>query len=68
MATCYRCGNSFSVSSARRIIDREFGSGTYDDDYPDHDVCDDCAWSELQGYADDGQDTIDLMGPGWDPD
>ena len=47
MAKCVRCGCEFDVSSARRSIGRSYGAGTYDDYYPDGDVCASCAAIEV---------------------
>ena len=68
MKTCSRCGRSFDLSSAKRSIGRWYGAGSYDDYYPEEDVCKDCAVEEVGADYATGQDIINLMGTGWDPD
>lgn len=65
MATCVYCGSDFNVSSARRSIARSYGAGTYDDYYPDGDVCDDCARSTISADCATGAEVLDLCGY-WD--
>lgn len=45
--TCACCGREFDLSEARMYIGRRFGAGTYNDQYPDGDVCEDCALADL---------------------
>lgn len=66
MATCSRCGNEFNVSTARRSIGQQYGSGAYDDYFPDGDVCEKCAADELADAAAAGADFMDEMGWEWD--
>ena len=47
MAVCCFCGKEFDVSTARRVIGRAFGAGTYNEYYPDGDVCEDCAYGNI---------------------
>lgn len=47
MPICSMCGREFDLSDARRIIGRRYGAGEYNDNYPDGDVCEDCAIEEL---------------------
>lgn len=68
MAICSRCGCSFDLSQARHLMGVRYGAGCYDDYYPDGDVCEDCANSEIGADYAEGAEIIDLMGLGWDPD
>ena len=68
MAFCSRCGKEFDVSTARRYIGRCYGTGTYNDYYPNGDVCERCANEEVGADYATGQETIELMGTGWDDD
>lgn len=68
MAICSYCGSEFNLSNARRSIGQRYGSGTYDDYYPDGDVCESCAISEIGADYAEGAELIDLMGTGFDPD
>ena len=67
MATCVRCGCEFNVSSARRSIGRRFYAGAYDDNFPDEDVCTDCATEELDGAVSTWNEMRNLPGD-WDDD
>ena len=60
MAICVRCGKEFSVSNARRLMSREYGKGIYNEYYPDGDVCEDCALSEIGGDYEAGGDAMEL--------
>lgn len=64
MAICAWCGNEFDVSTARRRVGRRFGAGTYDDGFPNGDVCGDCALSELGGAYAIGAEIMEDMD--WD--
>lgn len=66
MATCSRCGDEFNVSTARRSIGQKYGAGSYDDFFPDGDVCEDCADLELGSAEAEGAEVMDLMGWEWD--
>ena len=66
MPICSRCGCEFDLSYAKRSIGRRYGSGTYDDYYPDGDVCEDCALEEVSADYNAGAEIIELMGTGWD--
>ena len=69
MAICSRCGDEFDVSSARRKIGRKYGSGTYDEYYPDEDVCASCAESEISCDYATGEELKELMGTAsWEDD
>lgn len=68
MAKCVRCGCEFDVSSARRSIGRSYGAGTYDDYYPDGDVCASCAAIEVSTDVATGEELMELMGDSWDDD
>ncbi len=68
MATCKCCGEEFDVSEARRVIGRRFGAGTYNDQYPDNDVCIGCASAEISAALGTWDELRDLMGPGYDED
>ena len=68
MAECARCGAEFDVSDARRIIGRRYGAGTYNDYYPDGDVCEDCAIEQVSADYATGAEIKKLMGSSWDDD
>ena len=68
MAKCSRCGSDFDVEDARTTIDSEFGDGQYDDEFPEGDVCENCASDVFGTYMNAGAEIIDLMGTGYDPD
>ena len=68
MVICERCGAIFDKSSAKRTIGHTYGAGTYDDYYPNEDVCVDCAIEEISADYATGAEIIDLMGTGWDDD
>ena len=68
MAKCVRCGCEFDVSSARRSIGRSYGAGTYDDYYPNGDVCVSCATMEVSADVGTGEEIMELMGDSWDDD
>lgn len=65
MAKCSYCGAEFDPSDARRIIGRRFGAGTYNEYYPDADVCEDCAYSEVGADWATGEELKSLMGDQW---
>ena len=54
MAVCIECGKEFE--------------GVYDDQYPDANVCYDCALPDISASWGTGEDQIKDMGSGWDPD
>ena len=66
MAICSRCGEEFDVSHARRLIGIWYGAGTYNDYYPDGDVCENCATEEVSADYATGQELKDLMGTSWE--
>ena len=47
MAICSECGCSFDVDDARSTIDDRFWDGCYDYNYPNEDVCVDCATDDI---------------------
>ena len=54
MEICARCGAEFDVTSARRSIGRMYGTGVYNDFYPEEYVCKHCAaWEMVHDYAQD---------------
>lgn len=53
MAKCVRCGREFDVSYARRSIGHSYGAGTYNEYYPEGDVCEYCATEELKSQIDE---------------
>lgn len=65
MAICSRCGCEFDVSTARRIMGARYGSGCYNDYYPEGDVCEDCADEEIGADNSTGADLKNLMGGSW---
>ena len=68
MAFCSRCGREFDLSSARRAMGIKYGSGSYNEYYPDGDVCEECAGSEMGADFAAGAEILDLMGDSWDDD
>lgn len=68
MANCYFCGSEFDVSYVRQVIGIRYGAGTYDEYYPDGDVCLDCATGEIGADHAAGEEIIELMGPSFDWD
>lgn len=66
MPKCVRCGTEFELGYAKRAIGRRYGSGTYDDYYPEGNVCEDCAIKEVSADYATGAEIIELMGSGWD--
>lgn len=65
MAQCCRCGCDFDLSYARRLIGRRFGAGTYNEYYPDGDVCEDCAYEQISADYATGEEIAELMGDSW---
>jgi len=68
MAICKMCGAEFDVSNARRVVGHRFGAGVYNEEYPDGDVCANCASCEISAALATGEEIIELMGTGWDYD
>jgi len=68
MAVCIECGKEFDVAAVRRKLSREYYKGVYDDQYPDANVCYDCALPDISASWGTGEDQIKDMGSGWDPD
>ncbi len=66
MPTCSRCGCEFDLSTARRSIGQRYGAGSYDDSFPDGDVCEDCAADEIGSDMAAGAELMDLMDWEWD--
>ena len=66
--TCSLCGREFDLSTVKRIIGHEYGAGTYNDYYPDCDVCLFCATEQIGADWATGAELIGLMGTGWDDD
>ncbi len=64
MAKCSWCGKEFDPSEARRSIGRRYGAGTYDDMFPNGDVCKECAETEVSGVMGIGEELMEDMG--WD--
>jgi len=67
MAICSQCGCEFDVSYARRVIGHRFGAGMYDYEYPDGDVCEDCA-SDDMGAASGTWEEMKTLPGDWDDD
>lgn len=65
---CKICGEEFSLSATKRRIGKLYGVGEYDSYYPNGDVCDHCAIEEMSPDYGSGEEQIDDMGSGWDPD
>ncbi len=68
MAVCENCGREFDVSDAKWDFDHSFGKGAYEEHYPYHDMCGECAIEETLDSESAGAETISLMGSGWDWD
>lgn len=66
--TCARCGHVFNISEARRLTDKRFGQGIYDDYFEDNDVCKDCAFEDLSAAAATAEELEELMGDSDDDD
>lgn len=67
MATCSRCGCEFDLSFAKRSIGQRYGAGTYDNYYPDEEVCDSCAIEQIGTDFAAGEETLRLARMcGWD--
>lgn len=68
MKTCAYCGRKFDVSTARRVIGAKYGSGVYNNYYPDGDVCEECAIEQISADYSAGAELIELMGESnfWD--
>lgn len=66
MSECVICGCEFDVSTARRVIGCRYGAGTYNDYYPDADVCEDCADEQVGADYATGEELKELMGSSWD--
>ena len=62
MERCSRCGEYFDLSYVKRFIGRNYGAGSYDDYYPDGDVCLDCAIEEVSADWATGAEIMELIG------
>lgn len=56
MAVCIECGKEFDVAAVRRKLSREYYKGVYDDQYPDANVCYDCALPDISASWGTGED------------
>lgn len=65
MATCSCCGTEFDVSYARRFIGRRYGAGTYNEFFPNGDVCEDCAIGPISEVVATADELKELMGSSW---
>ncbi len=65
MAKCVRCGRKFDLFYARRSIGHSYGAGSYNEYYPDGDVCEYGAPEEISADYNAGAEIIELMGTGW---
>lgn len=68
MRVCSRCGAEFDLTRAKRRIGRLYGAGIYNEEYPDGDVCGNCAVMEISAAMGTGKEDIENMGSGWDID
>lgn len=66
MCKCVRCGEEFDLGYAKRSIGKSYGSGTYDDYYPEGNVCVACAIEEISADYNEGAEIRELMGLEWD--
>lgn len=60
MAKCSCCGKSFKISDARAIYNDEFEEEgiTYDEEFPDHDMCGICAMNTTGTYMSVGEKVL----------
>lgn len=65
MAICSECGCEFDISEARRVFGALYGAGTYNNWYPNNDVCPYCARSETDDFMEAGAEIAELMGDAW---
>lgn len=68
MALCIICGEEFDLTTVRRRFSRQYFKGIYDQSCPDANVCYDCALPDISASWGMGEDQIEDMGTGWDPD
>lgn len=61
MAICSECGKEFNVSSARKMINRNFGKGVYDDYYPSGDICGECAYETVSADYNAGAQVMEWL-------
>lgn len=61
MAICSMCGREFDLTYARRVIGKKYGAGTYNDEYPDGDVCESCVDEEWGASLSAGEEIQYLM-------
>ena len=62
MAKCAWCGKKFNVSDTREEYDNYFEGLEYDDDYPDNNICLQCASTETSGNIGIGEEIMEDMG------
>ena len=43
MKKCVYCGQKFDLTSVKRSCGQKYGAGSYDEFFPDGDVCQSCA-------------------------
>lgn len=67
-AVCTKCGREFYVLEAKKIIEGRYGIGTYNNWYPDHDICSDCARSLTRSDLEDGSEIAVIMSGAWEDD
>ena len=66
MPICISCGKEFDLSSAKRSIDRIFGSDAYDDLIGSQSLCADCARVVINDANAAGAEDMELMDWEWD--
>ena len=66
MAICIECGREFDLSTAKRIIGRRYGAGTYDQYYPNGNECESCATLQISADVGTGEELEELRGEHWD--
>lgn len=65
---CQVWQREFDVAYARRSIGHNYGAGSYNDYYPEGDVCEYCATEEISADYNAGAELKELMGTGWNDD
>lgn len=66
METCAWCGCEFNLSSAKRSINRKYGSETYEDTCIGKTLCKKCVETEVSGNITIGSEVSELMDDSWD--
>ncbi|MBO7449775.1 MAG: hypothetical protein J6U54_05340 [Clostridiales bacterium] len=51
MPKCYMCGENFRLQDAIDIFESEYPECSYEDEYPEHDVCGECAINDMENMS-----------------